>query len=58
MDIIKDIVMIAPELVTEHHFFLEGMTNTFVLWSIRGICVIGGVAALIVYFKMKNKKGE
>ena len=58
MDIIKSIIMIAPELVAEQHFFLEEMTNIPVLWSVRVICIIGGVTALLVYFKMKNKKGE
>ena len=52
------IAMIAPELVAEQHFFLEELTNPFILWGIRGICIIGGIAALIMYFKMKNKKGE
>lgn len=56
--LLKNIAMIAPELVAEQHFFLEEMTNPFVLWGIRGICIIGGIAALIIYYKMKNKKGE
>lgn len=52
------IAMIAPELVAEQHFFLEELTNPFIVWGIRGICIAGGIAALIIYFKMKNKKGE
>lgn len=51
------ITMIAPELVAEQHFFLEELTHPFILWGIRGACVIGGTVALIIYYKMK-KKGE
>lgn len=56
--LLNSIAMIAPQLVAEQHFFLEEMTNPFILWGIRGACVIGGITALIVYFKMKNKEGE
>ena len=53
-----NIAMIDPALVAEQHFFLEELTNPIVIWSIRGICVVGGIVALVVYFRMKNKKGE
>ena len=53
-----NIAMIDPALVAEQHFFLEELTNPVVIWSIRGICVVGGIVALVVYFRMKNKKGE
>lgn len=50
--------MIAPELVAEQHYFLEELADPPVLWTIRGICIVAGIAALIIYFKMKHKKGE
>ena len=56
--LLKYIAAISPEIVAEQHYFLEEMTNPFVVWFIRGICMIGGIVALIIYFKMKNKKGE
>lgn len=50
--------MIAPELVLEKHYFLEGLGNPIALWGIRGLCIAGGIAALIVYFKLKNGKED
>lgn len=50
--------MVAPELVARQHYFLEELTTPYVLWGIRGACVVGGITALIIYFKMKSKKGE
>lgn len=56
--LLNTIAMIAPELVAEKHYFLEELLNPLVLWVIRGVCIIGGIVALIIYFIMKNGKGE
>lgn len=56
--LLNTIAMIAPELVAEKHYFLEELLNPLVLWVIRGVCIIGGIVALIIYFIMKNRKGE
>lgn len=50
--------MVAPELVARQHYFLEEFTTPYVLWGIRGTFIVGGITALIIYFKMKNKRGE
>ena len=50
--------MVAPELVARQHYFLEELTTPHILWGIRGILIAGGITALIIYFKMKNKRGE
>lgn len=50
--------MVAPELVARQHYFLEEFTTPYVLWGIRGTLIVGGITALIIYFKMKNKRGE
>ena len=56
--LLNTIAMIAPELVAEKHYFLEEFTTPYVLWGIRGTFIVGGITALIIYFKMKNKRGE
>lgn len=52
------IAVIAPEMVAKQHFFLEELTEPIIVWVIRGICILGGITALVIYYKMKNKKGE
>lgn len=56
--LVYNMAMIAPELVAEQHYFLEELVNPISLWTIRGICLTAGIVALIIYFKMKHKKGE
>lgn len=56
--LVYNMAMIAPELVAEQHYFLEELVNPISLWTIRGICLMAGIVALIIYFKMKHKKGE
>lgn len=52
------LAMIAPEQLKEQHYFLEELANPTSVWIIRGVCITGGIVALIIYFKMKHKRGE
>ena len=55
---IENLLVVLPEDVGESHFFLQELVNPYVIWGIRGFCIIAGIGALIIYFIMKKKKGE
>jgi len=56
--LLGNMAVAAPEDIAERHFFLEELVNPYAIWGIRGICIVAGITALIIYFYMKNKKGE
>ena len=55
---IKYLSIVLPEEVAERHFFLQELVNPYAIWGIRIICIALGIGALLIYFKMKSKKGE
>lgn len=42
-------------MAAEKHYFLECFTTSAAVWGLRGICVLIGIAALVIYFQMKWK---
>ena len=56
--LIEKMAVTVPSEIAPRHFFLQELVNPFVIWGIRGICVAAGITALVIYFKMKQKKGE
>lgn len=55
---IYNILMVDPELAGKKHYFLESLDNLAAVWIIRGICLIAGVVALVLYYWAKKKRGE
>ncbi len=53
-----NVLMVAPELVEKKHYFLETLDNPIAIWVIRGVCLVVGVVALVLYYRMKRKRGE
>lgn len=51
------LAVISPDMVAERHYFLEWFNTPAGLWTIRGIFVVAGIVALVLYKKMK-KDGE
>lgn len=52
------LTIINADMVTERHYFLETLNTPQLMWGIRGICVLMGITALVIYFKMKRRDGE
>ena len=49
---------VAPEMVPNKGYFLEGFDKMPIIYGLRGLFIVASIVALIIYFKMKNTKGE
>ncbi|MBO5210287.1 MAG: hypothetical protein J6B68_13255 [Lachnospiraceae bacterium] len=57
--IFQEILTAIPtEEVQEKTFFMEALTAPYIIWGIRIVCIVAAISALIIYIKMKRKKGE
>lgn len=52
------LTVVSSETVQAKHFFLEELSTAPIIWGIRIVCIVAAISALIIYFKMKQKKGE